>query len=653
MRYNAFINNGKLNLTHDDTVILTDISLFAEFSRNNCPAQVEYVPEKIARNENEITVNFTRAVTRSWLPEASDVSLTFREEENAICAFASVTALVDSGPFNFTLAPQHTLRMSFDFPQNHGNLTTVSCDNPFMPKLHIVESLSDTHVLTQSISVKIANEHVNLISLSSPEAISVITPDGIELNTYSPLKEKLTSTLFILAASSCPFDAIHTNFTSNRPYYIAKPVSERPFPKELEGFGWCTYDAFYWDVNEEGIFKKLDEFREKGIKLKWLLIDDGWSQYKDNRLMSFKEDFTKFPNGLKHCVEKAKREYGVEYVGAWHAVSGYWDGISKNGEIYETMKDCLYQPYDFWTLPGETYEKAFKFWDTWHSYLAAQGIDFVKIDNQGNIKAKFDYISSNIEGIRTQFSALEASVKKNFNGAIINCMGSDLDLNFNRPETCINRNSTDFAPKSKHSIINHITQNIYCAAVNGELNCCDFDMFWSKHENATLSAVLRAISGGPVYVSDEVGNTDADALKPLVALDGSVYRFPHAALPTLDCFYRDCPADGIAQKAFNTCGGNIVMAAFGLTVDKTVSGQFRLSDIPDADDEYLAHDFFENKYFVFNRDTVIDFTLDYNTCKLISLYPISDGKAYIGDPAYYAEAAMPDPHFVTVDEITK
>ena len=50
-------------------------------------------------------------------------------------------------------------------------------------------------------------------------------------------------------------------------------------------------------------------------------------------------------------------------------------------------------------------------------------------------------------------------------------------------------------------------------------------MFWTSHEDAQ-SAVLRAISGGPVYFSDPVGTTDPARVWPMIYRDGRIARRP-------------------------------------------------------------------------------------------------------------------------------
>jgi raffinose synthase len=78
-------------------------------------------------------------------------------------------------------------------------------------------------------------------------------------------------------------------------------------------------------------------------------------------------------------------------------------------------------------------------------------------------------------------------------------------------------------------------------------------------------AAARAVSGGPVYVSDRPGHHDFDLLKRLVLPDGGVLRCLLPGRPTSDCLYTDVSKDGkTALKIWNinpVCG---VVAAFNV-----------------------------------------------------------------------------------------
>lgn len=72
----------------------------------------------------------------------------------------------------------------------------------------------------------------------------------------------------------------------------------------------------------------------------------------------------------------------------------------------------------------------------------------------------------------------------------------------------------------------------------------DWGMFKSDHPCAKFHAGSRAISGGPVYMSDSVGSHNFDLIKKLVFPDGTIPRCQHFALPTRDCLFKNPLSDG-------------------------------------------------------------------------------------------------------------
>ncbi|WP_288273872.1 Sip1-related alpha-galactosidase [uncultured Bifidobacterium sp.] len=118
-----------------------------------------------------------------------------------------------------------------------------------------------------------------------------------------------------------------------------QPAGLRPFPAALRGFGWCTWDSLGQDVSEEGILAKMGEFKAKRVPVSWVLIDDGWSQTRDNKLTGFEADPTRFPQGLAHTIDVLKRDYGVRYVGVWQAFHGYWGGVDLESDAFKVRAD--------------------------------------------------------------------------------------------------------------------------------------------------------------------------------------------------------------------------------------------------------------------------------------------------------------------------
>ncbi|MBQ3561988.1 MAG: hypothetical protein IJA13_00360, partial [Clostridia bacterium] len=133
---------------------------------------------------------------------------------------------------------------------------------------------------------------------------------------------------------------------------------------------------------------------------------------------------------------------------------------------------------------------------------------------------------------------------------------------------------------------------------------------------------------------------------------GDTWRFDSAAMVTKDLFYTDCSQAETPLKVWNKSGDNFVVGAFGITIDKTVKGFLKLSDIPNASGKYLVHDFFGDKYFVLDNDGKIEIKTPYNECSLYTLYKIyDDDTVKIGDKTYYSEGADPYPKSVNFNEL--
>lgn len=124
-------------------------------------------------------------------------------------------------------------------------------------------------------------------------------------------------------------------------------------------------------------------------------------------------------------------------------------------------------------------------------------------------------------------------------------------------------------------------------------------MFWTRHPDAGRHALLRAISGGPVYVSDRVGETDPEVLKPLACGDGRLLMMDRSARPTADCIFRD-PRQGGVLKLHNVgpwgsgkAGG---IAVYNLT-DMAQTFSFTAADIPELDGSqpHWVYDWFARK----------------------------------------------------------
>ena len=401
---------------------------------------------------------------------------------------------------------------------------------------------------------------------------------------------------------------------------------KRSFPKTFEKLGWCSWDTFYHQVSEQGIFEKMEEFRQKNVPVKWALIDDGWmdADYDKQVLKGLNAAKDKFPNGLENCVAHLKNKFGIEQVGVWHAIMGYWNGIEQGSVAEKEFAEGSRVLPDGRIIPDAKSGKAFQFYKTWHNYLKnVCDIDFVKVDGQSAISLFYRGSIEYGKASREVQSGLNASAALYFNNTIINCMGMASEDMWSRPSSAISRSSDDFVPDVPHGFREHAIQNGYNSLLQGQFFWGDWDMFWSDHEEKWQNAVLRAVSGGPVYVSDKVGKTNPDCILPLIRKVGTVIRCEDVGVPTTDCLFEDPIKEGGVFKLFNRFHEGFVIAAFNIgESEQTEKGTIRVTDIPDlCGHEWYVYAHKSCTAAKLSESNMINFELDGNDAEIFTLLP--------------------------------
>ena len=382
---------------------------------------------------------------------------------------------------------------------------------------------------------------------------------------------------------------------------------DKKYPEIFEKMGWCTWDSLGQQVNEKAIFEKMDEFKALGLPVPWVLIDDGWSQADMDQLQlsGLDADKEKFPRGLSHTIRILKEKYQVSYVGVWQGIKGYWHGIKEGSEAERILaNDLLKYPNGEITMKPEP-EKAFGFWNTWHSHLKKEGVDFIKVDSQSSYSLCSRGVGSYGQASAAIHTGLEASADLHFGGNLINCMGMAPEDVWNRQSAVLSRNSDDFFPRLKGSFQEHALQNCYNSVYHGCFYWEDWDMAWSEHDDAKQNLMLRMISGGPVYFSDGLGHTDTSMIWPMILEDGTVLRCEDVGRPTLDCLTEDVIQNRKPLKVYNRYGDTIYVAAFGIVdgqegdsrngqrdeKNDALSGRIQKSDFPELSaEEYWIYD---------------------------------------------------------------
>lgn len=408
----------------------------------------------------------------------------------------------------------------------------------------------------------------------------------------------------------------------------------------LDRLGYCTWDAFGYEVTERMVIEAVRWFKEKGVKLGYAIIDDGWQggggagpNYVEDvgftgasrrpRLSSFAAN-DKFSGTLRRITE----ETGVQLI-AWSAVIGYWGGCDGascgvqtcwvRGKISAGL--CVNNPhnlvkwgkeYELVWPDGKTLDEFFEMYFV-RKLALEQAVSGVKVDAQSILEILCNTVTDEHHpDIPDDLQKTRGSIVASYRGAmvravekafpksiVINCMGCGSESIFlsgkklNRGNVCW-RTSDDHAYPGVEENFDAVAWHIICNALNtvllGEIfPVTDWDMFRVADEStAALHAAARVLSGGPVYISDATpisakNDSARTLLASLTTLDGRLLRCMNPGRPTIDCLFKDPrQKPGRLFKIFNRTAVLSVLGLFNLNLSEDSShtdGTFAPADV--------------------------------------------------------------------------
>lgn len=431
---------------------------------------------------------------------------------------------------------------------------------------------------------------------------------------------------------------------------------EKSVPDFVDSFGWCTWDAFYQDVNEANVREGLKSFQRGGVSPTLLILDDGWQSIReyptgDKRLTSFSAN-EKFNGDLSQTVRMAKNEFDIHTFLVWHAVGGYWGGVDGDAlpgygvrSVSRRYSPGIHHYYPngipwFGTACGVVSpEHIYRFYQDYHRHLRRQGVDGVKVDNQASLEGLGEGSGGRVALMRAYHEALEGSVHTHFSGNLINCMSCANEMLFSALNSNLTRTSTDFWPNRPESHGAHLYVNAQVSAFWGEFVLPDWDMFQSGHEAGAFHAAGRAVSGGPVYVSDKPGQQNFDLLRKLVLPNGDILRASRPGCPTRDCLFADPTKENVLLKIWNTNGKTLMIGAFHARYGDgigAITGTISPSDISPNTLEVYDNDFwavyahYSDELRFLKTSETWDISLDPLSDEVFTIAPIVNGVGAIG-----------------------
>ena len=442
-----------------------------------------------------------------------------------------------------------------------------------------------------------------------------ISPDGDKLllnlghwGTDSVSGEDIP--FYAWARASNPYEASHNAWraaaTCPRIKRSFRLREDKPYPEPFSYLGWCSWEFYrhseerkdYPSLSSDSICALIRDYGKLGKPVRWMLIDNGHF----NSSTDFSPKQRQWPNGYEPLAE-ARTDEGVKWIGIWYAFMGggkhpYRGTESLPAELQQHMTTVGAAG-----LPKPAAESCRAFYEYLYSFAARDGLDFVKIDFStrpichyaGREEVGIDYgridvsaktgVGNPYRAHALMFRALEEVTQEQF-GGIIHCNWHNTANLFNLKHGVVGRCSEDYKPGNVKRGRSHHFCSLAAMPWLGQVAWGDHDMFHSSDAKyGRLMAAAKALSGGPIYISDGPKECNMAAVAPLCYQDGRLLRPLAPGAPVYDdVFY--APNHGQALRVMaplphpmaNLAGSNLedaevtVTATFTPAMYRQVSG---------------------------------------------------------------------------------
>lgn len=425
-----------------------------------------------------------------------------------------------------------------------------------------------------------------------------------------------------------------------------------------DGLTYCTWNSLGKDLTEEKILKALDVLKSNGINIVNLIIDDNWQTLDNDDEPQFKRRWKKFegnpkgfPQGLKQSVEAIRKSQpNIEHIAVWHALFGYWGGISPDGDLVERFKTKevkikdpsaagqIAHAFERGSMLAIDPEDINGFYDEFYSYLTSVGIDSVKTDAQFFLDLLEDP-EDRRKFITSYQDAWTTASLKYFGTRSISCMSMIPQILFhsllptNKPNIPL-RNSDDFFPAIPASHPWHVFCNAHNSLLTRFLNVIpDWDMFQTNHAYASFHAAARCVSGGPIYITDEPGKHDMSIINQMTALTTqgkTVILRPSVIGRTIDAYhdYNEGHVLRVGSYSGWAKTGSGIIGLFNIDAGET-SCMVSLMDFPgiheDSDGRYIVRSHTSGKVSDLLRpssqESLVSVILGHKGWEILTVYP--------------------------------
>ena len=374
--------------------------------------------------------------------------------------------------------------------------------------------------------------------------------------------------------------------------------NQKTYPEAFEYLGWCSWEEYRDQITADLLVQALHKLGTSGLPFRWLLVDDGHLQAKvvgkgqRPALTSFAPN-QKFPEGWYPLLSLRNPQH-IRWMGLWLNFNGYWGGVSPENSFSPEVRNTLQQVNPRTLMPSPENNAPLRFYSAYLGAAADAGFDFLKIDDQAENIHHYAGTANPVRASRLCQEAKELTCHDRFRG-LMNCMAHNTVCVFNTRYSAVTRCSIDYKAGDAIKGRSHLMQSFHNLLWMGQTVWGDHDMFHSSDKFAgRVMAVSKALSGGPIYLSDAPDRIITEYVRPLCYEDGRLLRplAPAVVMPdsaTLDALNDPSAAYRVMAPLANGC---LAIAAYNL-VDRdqpvTVPGKVRPADYPLASGMILPY----------------------------------------------------------------
>lgn len=442
-----------------------------------------------------------------------------------------------------------------------------------------------------------SGEFLALLPLCGPQSAAWLGSgaDGLQLSlgTFGTAPFEGDAPLLAWARDADPYEACRRVWARalQELGFPTRAREEKAYPEPFRFLGWCSWEEYRFDISEALLLDAVERIEASGLPIRTVLVDDGHLDVAPIRaaanendaeaneveggdgtpqnvfgsgLRSFAPDARKFPRGWEALLSRRNPD-GVRWMGVWLNFNGYWNALHPRNEFGALNAQLEASPCAG-LVPRDDLLSAFAFYDAMIGAARAHGFDFVKVDNQSAHLKHCRGLGNGVSHAVHASQALEAACARHMDG-LINCMAHGPACLFNTRVSNVTRCSEDYLLGDEKRARRHLHNSYANLPWLGQTAWGDHDMFHSDDPaSGHIMAASKALSGGPVLLSDSPERFRHDNILPLCWNDGGLLRPLAPAAPLPASLFADPFSEAVPYGAAAPLpGGAATLVFYNLT----------------------------------------------------------------------------------------